>query len=442
MHFLMNHPISKPITALTDSSRRDLLETSLDAAANTRSVFTRFYPEAARAAAANADAMRAAGVELPSALAGLPVSIKDLVDVAGEPTMAGSTLLKNAAPALHDAPVVRRLRLAGAAIVGKTNMTEFAFSGLGLNPHYGTPANPADQRVVRIPGGSSSGAAASVAAGICVAALGSDTGGSIRIPAAMCGLVGFKSTARRVPTTGAIPLSTTLDTLCAMTRSVDDCILVDRLIADDLLNIPPLPLKGLRLALPRTQMLDNLDHHVATSFSAALTRLSAAGAIILDTPFLPLAELIHLNKFSGAEAYAWHRELLTRHEAEYDPRVSKRIILGATLSAADYIDLHAKRCDWIARMEQLMVPFDALIMPTVAIVAPPLADLEASDEAYFAANSLVLRNPSTINFLDGCAISLPCHAPGSLPVGLTVAGAAMQDAKILAVARAVEQCLI
>jgi len=438
----MNHPISKPIAALADSLRRDLLESSLDAAANSRSVFTRLYPEAALAAAAHADAMRAAGVELPSPLAGLPVSIKDLVDVAGEATMAGSTLLKNAAPAIHDAPVVRRLRLAGAAIVGKTNMTEFAFSGLGLNPHYGTPANPADRQVTRIPGGSSSGAAVSVASGICVAALGSDTGGSIRIPAAMCGLVGFKSTARRVPTAGAIPLSTTLDTLCAMTRSVDDCILVDRLIADDLLSIPQLPLKGLRLAVPRTQMLDDLDQQVAASFSAALTRLSAAGALILDMPFLPLAELIHLNKFSGAEAYAWHRELLTKHEAEYDPRVSKRIKLGATLSAADYIDLHAGRRDWIARMEQLMMPFDALIMPTVAIVAPPLADLEASDDAYFAANSLVLRNPSTINFLDGCAVSLPCHAPGSLPVGLTVAGAAMQDAKILAVSRAVEQCLI
>lgn len=437
----MNDLISEPIASLFDRSRLDLVETSLDAGAKTSSVFTRLYPEAARAAAMHADAMRAAGVEPLSALAGLPVSIKDLVDVAGEPTMAGSTLLKNAAPALRDAPVVRRLRTAGAAIIGKTNMTEFAFSGIGLNPHHGTPANPADPHIARIPGGSSSGAAVSVALGICVAALGSDTGGSIRIPAAMCGLVGFKSTARRVPTAGAIPLSTTLDTLCAMTRSVDDCILLDSVIADDLLSMPQLPLQGLRLAVPRTRMLDNLDQHVAASFSTALTRLSAAGATIMDALFLPLAELNQLNRFSAAEAYAWHRRLLADHEAEYDRRVSKRIKLGATLSAADYIDLHAARRDWIARMEQLMAPFDALIMPTVPVVAPPIADLEASDDAFFAANSLVLRNPSSINFLDGCALSLPCHAPGTLPVGLMVAGSAMQDARILAVSRVIERCL-
>jgi len=437
----MNDLISEPIAALAGYSRRDLVDASLAAATKTSSVFTRLYPDAARAAAAYADAMCAVGVEKASALAGLPVSIKDLVDVAGETTMAGSTLLKAAAPAIHDAPVVRRLRVAGAAIIGKTNMTEFAFSGIGLNPHYGTPANPADKSIARIPGGSSSGAAVSVALGICVAAIGSDTGGSIRIPAAMCGLVGFKSTARRVPTAGAIPLSTTLDTLCAMTRSVDDCILIDSLIADDFLRVPQLPLAGLRLAVPQTQMLDHLDQHVAISFSRALTLLSAAGASVLDVPFLPLAELNHLNRFSGAEAYAWHRPLLAEHEAQYDRRVVKRIKLGATLSAADYIDLHAARRDWIARMKVLMGPFDALIMPTVPIVAPTIADLEASDDTFFTANSLVLRNPSSINFLDGCALSLPCHAPGSLPVGLMVAGAAMQDARILAVSRVIEECL-
>lgn len=437
----MNDLISEPIAALTGNSRRDLIETCLDAAVNSKSVFTRLYREAARAAASHTDAMRAAGAELPSALAGLPISIKDLLDVAGEPTTAGSVVLKNAPPAQHDAPVVRRLRAAGAAIVGKTNMTEFAFSGLGLNPHYGTPANPVDRQTIRIPGGSSSGAAVSVAAGICVAAIGSDTGGSIRIPAAMCGLVGFKSTARRVPTAGVIPLSTTLDTICAITRSVDDCILVDSIIADEVLRVPQLPLKGLRLAVPQTLVLDNLDHHVASSFSSALQRLSKAGATIIDAPFQPLAEFIHINKFSGAEAYAWHRDLLTSHEAQYDRRVSTRIKFGASLSAADYIDLQAQRRDWIVRMEQLLEPFDALIMPTVPIVAPPLAELEASDDAYFAANFLVLRNPASINFLDGCAVSVPCHAPGSLPVGLMIAGAAMQDARILSVARAIEQCL-
>lgn len=437
----MNTLISKPIPALAQYTRRALVDICLEAAQKTTSVFTKLYPDGALAAAIHADAMRAAGVDELSPLAGLPVSVKDLVDIAGETTMAGSIVLKNAPPAEADAPVVRRLRGAGAAILGKTNMTEFAFSGVGLNPHYGTPANPADLELARIPGGSSSGAAVSVATGLCVAALGSDTGGSIRIPAALCGLVGFKSTARRVPTAGVIPLSTTLDTLCAMTRSVDDCILVDGIIADIPLFIPDLPLEGLRLAVPRTLMLDDLDGHVAASFSAALSRLSAAGAKIIDTPLTLLDELIDMNKIAGAEAYAWHRSLLDGHETEYDFRVAKRLKLGATLSAAGFIDQHARRRNWIARMEQALAPFDALIMPTVPIVAPPMAELEASEEAFFAANSLLLRNPSAINLLDGCAVSLPCHAQGTLPVGLMVAGAAMWDGRILAVARAIEAAL-
>lgn len=436
----MNTPISEPISALARYSRRTLVDTCLEGARNSVSVFTRLYPEAARAAADYADAMRAANVR-QSPLAGLPVSVKDLLDIAGETTLAGSVVLKGAPAASSDAPAVQRLRAAGAAIVGKTNMTEFAFSGIGLNPHYGTPANPADVRIARIPGGSSSGAAVSVAAGLCVAGLGSDTGGSIRIPAALCGLVGFKPTARRVPTAGAVPLSTTLDTICAMTRSVDDCILIDGIIADAALSVADLPLAGLRLALPQTLVLDALDAHVATSFSAALTKLSAAGANIVDIPLTLLDEYIPLNVFSGAEAYAWHRKLLMKRAAEYDVRVAKRIKLGANFTAADYIESHEARRDWIARMERLLVPFDALIMPTVPVVAPPIAVLEASEEAFFHANRLMLRNPAAINMLDGCAVSVPCHADGTLPVGMMVAGAAMTDSRILAVARAIESTL-
>ncbi|OGB20667.1 MAG: amidase [Burkholderiales bacterium RIFCSPLOWO2_02_FULL_57_36] len=436
----MHQPVSTSISALENTSRSQLMDNCIGAARKTASVFTRLYPEAARAAAIHADAMRAAHVTL-SPLAGLPVSIKDLLDVAGETTLAGSIVLKNSPPAKEDAPVVRRLRAAGAAILGKTNMTEFAFSGVGINPHHGTPANPADSETARIPGGSSSGAAVSVASGICVAAIGSDTGGSIRIPAALCGLVGFKPTARRVPTTGAIPLSTTLDTLCAMTRSVEDCMLVDSIIGDTPLAIPDLPLAGLRLALPGTLMLDALDAHVAHSFSATLTRLSAAGAKIIELPLTMLNELPQLNRFSGAESYAWHKELLAEHEADYDCRVAKRIKQGAALSAADYIHLHQARREWIARMENLMAPFDALVMPTVPMVAPPIAELEASDETFFKINALLLRNPSAINYLDGCAISLPCHAPGTLPVGLTIAGTAMSDGKIAAIAYAVARCI-
>ncbi len=431
---------NRSIAGLAGHPRAALLEACLTEAEQSRSVFTTLYPQAARAAATYADAIRAAGLETPP-LAGLPVSVKDLFDIAGETTLAGSTVRKGAAPAKADAPAIRRLRMAGAAIVGKTNMTEFAFSGVGINPHYGTPVNPADTAVARIPGGSSSGAAVSVAAGMCVAALGSDTGGSIRIPAALCGIVGFKPTARRVPTDGALPLSTTLDTVCAMTRSVDDCILVDGIIADQALSIPELPLAGLRLAVPRTTALDGLEPHVSASFSAALTRLSTAGASIIDADFGMLAEAAALNRFSPAEAFAWHRSLLADREAEYDFRVAKRIRLGAGMSAADYIDLHARRRDWIARMEEALSPYDAVIMPTVPLVAPAIADLESSEDAFFHANGLLLRNPSAINLLDGCAVSLPCHAPGTLPVGLMVAGPAMSDARILAVARAIERAL-
>ena len=441
----MNKPFDKPITTpiarLQSGSRLGLLETCLGGAQASQSVFTRLYPERARLAASHADALTAQGVSLPSPLAGLSVSIKDLLDCAGETTLAGSIVRADAAPAATDAPVVARLRAAGAAILGKTNMTEFAYSGVGLNPHHGTPANPADTSVARIPGGSSSGAAVSVAAGYCVAGIGSDTGGSIRIPAALCGLVGFKSTARRVPTTGAIPLSTTLDTLCAMTRSVDDCILIDAIIADHALTIPKLPLRGLRLAVPQTLVLDDLDAQVATAFNIALKHLSAAGALIIDCPMPLLAEYTAFGYFSSAEAYAWHRQLLGRRENGYDARVAKRIRQGAQISAADYIDLLAARTAWIGRVETLIAPYDALLMPTVPIVAPLIAALEASEAAFFKHNSLLLRNTAIANQLDGCAISLPCHAPGSLPVGLMLCAASMADAHLLGVARAVEAAL-
>lgn len=416
------------------------MEACIEEAGKAISVFTRLYPESARAAAEQADTLRAAG-QMISPLAGLPVSIKDLLDVAGETTLAGSIVLRDNEPARSDAPVVKRLRHAGAAVLGKTNMTEFAFSGVGLNPHYGTPVNPADTELARIPGGSSSGTAVSVATGLCVAGIGSDTGGSIRIPAALCGIVGFKSTARRVPTAGAIPLSTTLDTICAMTRSVDDCILIDSIIADQALSVPDLPLAGMRLAVPATVMLDGLDPHVAASFSATLSLLSASGAIITDAPFNLLAEAADLNKFSSAEAFAWHRGILATREAEYDARVVKRIKMGANMSAADYIDLHRRRREWIGRMEDSLSPYDAIIMPTVPLVAPTITELEASEEAFFKANGMLLRNPSIINLLDGCAVSLPCHAKGTLPVGLMIAGSAMADSKVLAVARAIERAI-
>jgi Asp-tRNA(Asn)/Glu-tRNA(Gln) amidotransferase A subunit family amidase len=424
------------IAALANTNRQELVAACLERAKITSSVFTSLYPESALAAAILADTQRASGIE-QSPIAGLPVSIKDLLDVAGETTLAGSVVLREHAKVTRDAPVVARLRSAGAAIIGKTNMTEFAFSGVGLNPHYGTPANPCDSNVARIPGGSSSGAAVSVAAGMCVAGIGSDTGGSIRIPAALCGLVGYKPTMRRVPVSGTIPLSSSLDTICAMTRSVEDCLLVDSIIADSPLQAAVLPLSGMRLVVPQEVVLDGMDKHVAASFDAALKALSLAGAEIIVLPMQLLHEARQINLFAPIEAYAWHADLLHRSGHLYDQRVAARMKLGANYSTEDYARLQIERRSWVVRMEAELQGFDAMLMPTVPLVAPAIAELEQSDETYFEINRLMLRNPSLINLLDGCAITLPCHAQGSLPVGLSVAGAAMSDSHINSVARAI-----
>lgn len=428
------------IAQLSQTESTPLVRDSLEKIKAYPATFTRVYAESAIAAAIAADEKRQS-VQQTSPLSGMPISIKDLFDVAGEITMAGSTVRSLATPALTDATVVTRLRSAGAAILGKTNMTEFAFSGVGINPHYGTPVNPADSKVARIPGGSSSGAAVSVAAGICVAGIGSDTGGSIRIPAALCGLVGFKPTMRRVPVNGTFPLAPSLDTICAMTHSVADCHLIDSIIADHALTLEKLSLKGLRFAVPQTLVMENMDAHVAASFATALSKLSAAGAVIVDVPMALLAEAPTINLFAPIEAYAHHHAMLKNHGDAYDQRVAQRMRLGEKYQADEIATLHQARQNWIKKMEQELSGFDALLMPTVPLTAPEIAPLLASDEVFFNTNRLLLRNPSIINLLDGCAISLPCHQEGNLPVGLMVAGPAMADAHILAVSSAIEAVL-
>jgi aspartyl-tRNA(Asn)/glutamyl-tRNA(Gln) amidotransferase subunit A len=406
-------------------------------------VFTRLYADAALAAARHADAALRAGVEL-APLAGQPVSIKDLYDVVGETTLAGSVLRRGEAAATHDAAAVARLRSAGAAIVGKTNMSEFAFSGVGTNPHHGTPVNPVDGALARIPGGSSSGAAVSVALGLAVAGLGSDTGGSIRIPAALCGLVGFKCTQARVPLAGTFPLSHTLDTACALAHTVDDCLALDVVLSGAALEAPARPLAGLRFALPQTLMLDALEPAVAAAFEAVLSLLSRAGAQVVELALPELAEIASINApggFSAVEAYATHRAAMKTQRADFDPRVAQRIALGEGVSAADYIVMQRRRRDWIRRTTQALAGFDALLCPTVPITAPPIDALLASDDAFFKANGLLLRNPFVVNFLDGCAFSIPCHTEGDLPVGLMLAAPCGHDASLAAVARAVEAAL-
>lgn len=408
--------------------------------------YLRRFDDMARAAARAVDTQFAAGAPLPP-LAGLAVSVKDLFDVVGEVTTAGSKVLASRAPATCDAPAVSRLRRAGAALTGHTNMTEFAFSGVGINPHHGTPANPVTAAIdgtARIPGGSSSGAAVSVATGAAWAALGSDTGGSIRIPAALQGVVGFKCTARLVPTEGSVPLSTTLDTACAITRSVRDAVLLHKVLAQRAVRPLSTPLKRLRLAVPQTSMLDGMDAHVAAAFEQALSRLRAAGASISEIALPQIASLATIQSragFAAAESFAWHRGMLAEHEADYDPRVATRIRRGEAMSAADYVDLlHARRA-WIAEMERDTQAFDALLSPTVPVVAPALDALQQSDEAFFAANALLLRNPSVVNMLDGCALSLPCHRQGEMPVGLMVWSRTLADDTVLGASLAIEAAL-
>ena len=416
------------------------------ASAANRHTFIRRFDAQARAAARAIDRQREAGAPLP-ALAGLAVSVKDLFDVAGQPTTAGSRSLYDALPATQDCPAVARLRAAGAAFIAHTNLTEFAFSGVGINPHHGTPANPATAALdaePRIPGGSTSGGAVSVASGAAWAALGSDTGGSIRIPAALQGLVGFKCTARWVPTVGAIPLSTTLDTACAITRSVRDAVLLHEVLAARRVVLDPRPLSAWRLAVPRTVMLDALEPAVAAAFARALSSLRAAGARIEDIDLPCLDDTAALQRNGGlaaAESWAWHRHRLAAREAQYDPRVALRIRRGEAISAADYIDLQIDRRAWIARMESALAGFDAMLSPTVPILAPRIQPLIDSSEAFFAANALLLRNPSLVNLLDGCALSLPCQRTGGWPVGLMVWGPALADDRVLAVSLAIEQAL-
>ncbi len=426
------------IRSLDSTPRSDLVASSLSLAETQQGVFTKIYASEALAAASAADSARQNGRPI-STLAGLPISIKDLFDTQGEVTLAGSVVLRDRPPAQQDAPVVARLRAAGAVLLGKTNMTEFAFSGVGINPHYGTPGNPADPS--RIPGGSSSGAAVSVAGGSCVAAIGSDTGGSIRIPAALCGLVGFKPTMRRVPVAGIVPLSPSLDTLGPIAYTVEDCLLIDSVIADAPLQLERITLAGLRLAVPLDVVLEDVDTQVAHAFSRALSLLSAAGVEVVDVPMPMLREAPQINRFSPIEAYAWHQTLLETREDGYDHRVVQRIRQGEHQSPNALNELHAARADWIRRVGMVVADFDALIMPTVPIVAPHIAPLLASDAAFFEANRLLLRNPSLINILDGCAISVPCHQSGELPVGLTVAGLAMTDAKLIAIAQMIEDLL-
>ena len=427
------------------TSSRELTEQALarigDPAGEGARAFIKVYAESARAEADFSDRLRKTGVRR-SVVDGLPVSLKDLFDVAGDVTRAGSKILSR--KATQDAPAVARLRAAGSVFVGRTNMVEFAFGTTGINPHYGTPRSPWDRKTGRLPGGSSSGAAVAQADGMCVMALGTDTRGSVRIPATFCGVTGFKPTARRVPRDGAFPLSYTLDSIGPLANTVECCAAYDAILAGEPVEpLPEVPAKGLRLLVPRSEVLQDLDREVEEAFARALERLRRAGALVVEKAlpaFDRQSEYFKGGGFAGAEAYAIHRANAHRL-AEFDPRVAKRVLLGKDLSAADYVDLGLLRSAFQREVEASLAPYDAFLLPTAPCIPGPIDEVNSSDESYFRWNMRILRMVGLVNFLDGCAVSMPCHERGAAPVGLMVSGPAMSDRRILAAAAAVERAL-
>lgn len=421
----------------------ELLETciaNIDARDNPKAqVYTKRFDHTAQAEARASDQLRTAGVP-GGQLAGLPIALKALFDVAGEVTHAGSRGWQ--APAQNDALIVSRLRHEGAVITGHTNMTEFAYSGVGLNPHYGTPDNPLAPG--RIAGGSSSGAAVAVAQGMAAAAIGTDTGGSVRIPAAFCGLVGFKPSQSRIPRDGTFPLSDSLDSIGPIARSVDCCVRLDAVLTGHRYHpLKPASLRGRRFVVPTNLMLDGLDDSVAKAFSRSLTRLRDQGAIIVEAscPVLTaLPELMEGGGLTAAESYFVHRQSLAEHADQYDPRVRSRIERGSAISAADYLELCRRRRHRKQQAEEWLQDYDGLLAPTVPVVPPLLEELAADDE-YTRLNLLILRNPTVANLLDLCAISLPNHTSGELPSGLMLIGRNGTDENLLRQAQAIESVL-
>jgi len=448
---MKNTPTLASLAAELDSGAtcaRKLVEQCLakiaDPAGEGARTFIHVDTEAALDAADAMDRLRKARAA-PSPFAGIPVSIKDLFDIKGQVTRAGSRALEeDATPAEADAPVVARLRRAGFIVIGRTNMTEFAYSGIGINPHYGTPKSAWNRSVGHVPGGSSSGAAVSIADGMAFGALGSDTGGSCRIPAAFNGIVGYKPTQRRIPLDGGVPLSFSLDSFGPLANSVACCATLDAVLADEsVLPLQPRPVKGMRLAVPTTVALDDLDEAVANTFDRVLQALSRAGALVerIELPeFLDVGLMNAKGGFASSESYAWHRFLIASRGDVYDPRVYARILRGAGFLAADYIDLLKARRSFIARTEKRIAPYDALVLPTTANTPPRIADL-ADDKAFTTENLRALRNCSLINMLDGCAISLPAHREGEVPVGLMLAASGGSDRRIFELAAAMENII-
>jgi aspartyl-tRNA(Asn)/glutamyl-tRNA(Gln) amidotransferase subunit A len=429
---------------MTRLSTRDRLESAFarieDAAGEGSRACLTVYRDAACAAADACDARAKNGVSL-GPLDGTIITIKDLFDVAGEVTRAGSKVLADEGePAAADAPVVRRLRAAGGVIVAKTNMSEFAFTGVGTNPHYGTPGNPADR--ARVPGGSSSGAGVSAADGMCDIAIGSDTGGSVRIPASLCGIVGFKPSRQRVPTEGAAPLSYTLDSIGPLARTVADCANADAVMAGEApWRLSTAPLAGLRVGVAQGMPLDNLDDTVSKRFGFALGLLEQAGCRVTPESVPLLDDMVKALRRASilvAEVYSIHGDRVMRRGGEIDPIVRARVEKGGEILAANYIWVLRERARLVAAMDARLAELDVLAMPATATVAPRLDEV-VEPKSFMARNALLLRNTTIGNFFDLCAISLPIPREGGLPCGLMLFARNGQDRRLLQIAAAVER---
>ena len=409
-----------------------------------KAVFIELSPERAmadaRAASERIRSGRSRGL-----LDGIPIAWKDLFDVAGMVTRAGSAVFAGNPPAVEDADVVAAVAAAGMVSVGRTNLNEFAFSGLGLNPHYGTPVNPCSTDGHRLPGGSSSGSGVAVAAGLVPVAMGTDTGGSIRIPAAFNGIVGYKATRGRYSMRGVYPLAKSLDSLGPLCHTVQDAVRIDAAMR----GLPAPDIKrgivaGLKLLVPRTVVFDGAEPGVVAAVEAAIERLVEAGAIVRRTEMPIFAEIFDMMAKRGAlvtaEAFALHRERLAGDEAErMDHRVVARARLGEKISLVDYVETLNTRERMIAEMARIVEPGEIITFPTVPHVAPKVAPLLESDEAFFAMNGKTLRNTLIGNFLDWCGVSIPCGTgDAGMPVGLLLSGLPHTDEHLLGVALAAE----
>jgi aspartyl-tRNA(Asn)/glutamyl-tRNA(Gln) amidotransferase subunit A len=449
---LVRRPLAVIARDLRDGrlTSEQLVEEALDRIADPAGegarTFLTVYSDGARAMARAVDALRREGMTI-SPLAGIPISIKEAFDVAGSSMHFGSKVYAGGPKATRDAAVIRRIRSAGMVIVGRTNLPEFAYSTAGLNPHYGTPLNPYDRATGRIPGGSSSGAVVSVTDGMASVALASDTGGSIRVPAALCGVTGFKPTARRVPLQGAGSLAKLLDSAGPIGHTVTCCAMLDAVLRDEdcAWDSADAPQVGrLRLGVLSNYVTDDMEPVVAEAYEWAIARLRDAGAVLVDVTFPEVAKVVHANAKGGmqaAESFARHRHLLPHRAAEFDPRMLSRVMRGEAMTAVDYLDTLRERAEVVEAFNRLMRNFDALLLPTAPIVAPPLADFEGDDEFFHRTQMKLLKSAGLINFVDGCAITMPIHAPGDAPVGLSLAAAGGSDEALLRLAFAVEMLL-